>query len=45
MSGYHKKCVHHWRPLDIRRVALKNGQFKGLNTGGLLWGEQGTGKS
>lgn len=45
LSGYHKKCNHHWRPSDIRRVGLAQGAFKGFNTGGLLWGEKGCGKS
>jgi len=45
LKGYHKKCYHHWRPVDIRRVGLEKGMFKGLNTGGLLWGEKGSGKS
>lgn len=45
LTGYHKKCNHHWRPLDMRRVALGQGMFKGFNTGGLLWGDKGTGKS
>ena len=45
LRGYHKKCHHHWRPEDIRRVGLGTGAFKGFNTGGLLWGESGSGKS
>ena len=45
MRGYHKKCYHHWRPEDLRRVGLDSGMFKGFNTGGLLWGERGCGKS
>ena len=45
LRGYHKKCYHHWRPEDIRRVGLDKGMFKGFNTGGLLWGERGCGKS
>lgn len=45
LTGYHKKCYHHWRPEDIRRVGLAKGLFKGCNTGGLLWGERGCGKS
>lgn len=44
-SAYHKKCYHHWRPEDIRRVGLDKGMFKGFNTGGMLWGIQGSGKS
>jgi len=45
LNGCHKKCYHHWRPEDIRRVELVKGEFKGFNTGGLLWGEKGCGKS
>lgn len=45
LAGYHKKCCHHWRPEDIRRVGLAGGAFKGFNSGGLLWGEAGCGKS
>jgi hypothetical protein len=45
LQGYHKRCYHHWRPEDIRRVGLAKGAFKGFNTGGLLWGERGCGKS
>ena len=45
MAGYHKRCYHHWRPEDIRRVGVDKGAFKGFNTGGLLWGERGSGKS
>ena len=45
LRGYHKKCNHHWRPEDIRRVGLDQGLFKGFNTGGLLWGQRGSGKS
>jgi len=45
LRGYHKRCHHHWRPEDIRRVGLGKGSFKGFNTGGLLWGERGCGKS
>lgn len=45
LRGYHKKCYHHWRPEDMRRVGLAAGAFKGFNTGGLLWGETGCGKS
>lgn len=42
-EGYHKICYHHWRPEDIRRVSLP--RFKGVNTGLLLWGPRGCGKS
>lgn len=45
LRGYHKRCYHHWRPVDVRRVGLAGGAFKGFNTGGLLWGETGCGKS
>jgi hypothetical protein len=44
MKGYHKFCCHHWRPNDVRVVSLNN-RFKGNNTGVLLWGEKGCGKS
>jgi hypothetical protein len=43
LQGYQKFCNHHWRPEDIRRVG--GFRFKGNNTGCLLWGERGTGKS
>ena len=43
LQGYHKFCNHHWRPVDIRSVT--NEGFKGANSGVLLWGEQGCGKS
>jgi len=29
----------------MRSVGLNGGAFKGFNTGGLLWGERGSGKS
>ena len=29
----------------MRRVGVAKGAFKGFNTGGLLWGERGCGKS
>ena len=45
LAQYHKRCYHHWRPIDIRRVGVDKGFFKGFNTGGLLWGETGCGKS
>lgn len=45
LANYHKRCYHHWRPEDIRRVGVAKGAFKGFNTGGLLWGERGCGKS
>lgn len=44
-QGYQRRCSHHWRPEDMRRVGLGQGAFKGFNTGGLIWGERGTGKS
>lgn len=43
MQGYHKFCNHHWRPAEIRRASFP--RFKGNNTGALLWGERGCGKS
>lgn len=43
LQGYHKFCYHHWRPEDIRNVSFP--RFKGNNTGILLWGERGCGKS
>ena len=43
MQGYHKFCNHHWRPSEIRSTSFH--QFKGNNTGCLLWGERGCGKS
>lgn len=43
MQGYQKFCKHHWRPEDVRRVSLDG--FKGNNTGLILWGEGGCGKS
>ena len=43
LSGYHKFCNHHWRPEEIRSVTFD--RFKGNNTGCLLWGERGCGKS
>ena len=43
MPQYHKFCHHHWKPEDTRRVTLDG--FKGNNTGILLWGERGCGKS
>ena len=42
-SGYHKICYHQWRPEDIRRITLP--RFKGNNSGLMLWGERGCGKS
>jgi hypothetical protein len=43
LQGYHKFCKHLWRPEDIRRVSFN--RFKGYNTGCLLYGERGCGKS
>lgn len=42
-ATYHKVCNSHWRPEDIRRVSLPN--FRGANSGVLLWGNRGVGKS
>lgn len=43
LSAYHKICYGLWRPEDIRRVSLPN--FKGANSGLMLWGNRGCGKS
>lgn len=43
LSAYHKVCYGLWRPEDIRRVSLP--RFKGANSGLLLWGNRGCGKS
>jgi len=43
LQNYHKFCKHHWRPDEIRRSSFA--KFKGNNTGALLWGERGCGKS
>ncbi len=43
LSAYHKVCNGLWRPEDIRRVSLP--RFKGANSGLLLWGPRGVGKS
>lgn len=43
LQGYQKTCYHHWRPIEIRRIA--NEGFKGAFSGALLWGESGCGKS
>ena len=43
LQNYHKFCKHHWRPDEIRRSSFA--KFKGHNTGALLWGERGCGKS
>ena len=43
MSAYHKICYGLWRPEDMRRVSLPH--FKGPNSGLLLWGNRGVGKS
>lgn len=43
LSGYHKICTGLWRPEDMRRVSLP--RFKGGNSGLLLWGDRGAGKS
>lgn len=43
LSGYHKICTGLWRPEDIRRVSIP--RFKGANSGLMLWGNRGAGKS
>jgi len=43
LSAYHKICYGLWRPEDQRRVSLPN--FKGANSGLVLWGNRGVGKS
>ena len=43
LSAYHKICNGLWRPEDMRRVSLP--RFKGGNSGLLLWGQRGCGKS
>lgn len=43
LSAYHKICYGLWRPEDMRRSSLP--KFKGINSGLLLWGERGCGKS
>jgi hypothetical protein len=43
LSAYHKICYGHWRPEEMRRVSLD--RFKGNNSGVLLWGRRGVGKS
>jgi hypothetical protein len=44
LANYHKICNHLWRPIDTRDVALST-EFKGQNTGCLLYGRKGNGKS
>ncbi len=43
LSKYHKFCDHLWRPEDMRKYAIP--RFKGFNTGAMLWGQRGVGKS
>jgi small subunit ribosomal protein S29 len=43
LQGHQKYCYHFWRPEDMREYALQG--FKGFNTGCLLWGRSGSGKS
>lgn len=43
LAGYHKVCNYNWRPEEMRKVSL-NG-FKGTNSGALLYGPRGVGKS
>eukprot|EP00826_Nyctotherus_ovalis_P032957 TRINITY_DN2656_c0_g1_i15.p1 TRINITY_DN2656_c0_g1~~TRINITY_DN2656_c0_g1_i15.p1 ORF type:complete len:705 (+),score=182.56 TRINITY_DN2656_c0_g1_i15:115-2229(+) len=38
-----KRCDHLWRPKDTSKFSFTS--FKGFNTGALLWGERGRGKS
>lgn len=38
-----KRCDHLWRPRDATKFSYTD--FKGFNTGALLWGERGRGKS
>jgi hypothetical protein len=43
LNAYHKVCNYNWRPEDLRKVALSG--FKGSNSGALLYGPRGCGKS
>lgn len=43
LSAYHKICYGLWRPEEMRRVSLP--RFKGANSGLMLWGNRGVGKS
>jgi hypothetical protein len=43
LQGHQKFCYHFWRPEDMREYSLQS--FKGFNTGGLIWGRSGSGKS
>ena len=42
LTDYYENCKMQWRPKDHRDIIHK---FKGFNTGGLLCGEAGNGKS
>ena len=44
LSGHHKFCFHNWRPKEMRDYAPAE-RFKGFNTGALLYGLRGAGKS
>ena len=43
LQGYHKFCYHHWKPVDQRATGIE--RYRGNNTGILLWGPRGCGKS
>ena len=43
LKAYHKFCDHLWRPEETRKYSFP--RFKGFNTGALLWGPRGVGKS
>eukprot|EP00349_Pseudokeronopsis_sp_Brazil_P006457 CAMPEP_0202967672 /NCGR_PEP_ID=MMETSP1396-20130829/12653_1 /ASSEMBLY_ACC=CAM_ASM_000872 /TAXON_ID= /ORGANISM="Pseudokeronopsis sp., Strain Brazil" /LENGTH=143 /DNA_ID=CAMNT_0049693025 /DNA_START=54 /DNA_END=481 /DNA_ORIENTATION=+ len=43
LQGYQKFCYSHWRPPQQRDVSFP--RYKGNNSGLLLWGERGCGKS
>jgi len=43
LKHYHKFCDHLWRPEETRKSTWP--RFKGFNTGALLWGPRGVGKS
>jgi len=42
LSDYYENCKMQWRPKDHREILSR---FKGFNTGALLYGEGGNGKS
>jgi len=42
LTGFYENCKMLWRPKDHREIMDR---FKGFNTGGLLYGEGGSGKS